>query len=448
MSQITIRPMPVKPPPESVPLTPASLHERPPSLDDAHLCVHSSTNRGESIMAAPQAPTGTVAVSHPGDYPMPRFEVTEERERAINRWFVASIIIVASTGFAIAAPARKAAVSPALSTLSGPGSDVSVSVERYSSFDSYFLQLRPLPVEENDEAMIVRPVVNEDPQGGLLVADSRESQVRRLSAGGHLLDYFGRPGDGPREFRSLSSVVRLPNGELLTTEMSGRLSLMDASGTEVLRSGQVPIEPVWAATVLDDSTVILTGRSGGNLVHLWDPYQWKIRRSFYPVPEHAAGLEDAYSYTGWPAVSVRGDRIAVLFSLSDELRFFRKDGTELESMRIQLPYRHFRKIRGGGPSNSSPEAFRTWSESFSVGSRIYWLRDDSFVIQYFDRSGNEQNWSVLHVDRQGRALFEGRTPKLLAVLRRSADRPHLLFEAAENEEPNRWRIATFRLSSR
>lgn len=447
MSQITISPLPVKPPPESVP-PPTSLHERPSSLDDDKRGVHSSIHRGETIMAAPQTPTGTVAVTRQADYQIPDFSVPPERARAIHGLFAFSIFVVGAVGLATAALRREPASLSTLAPVSVSPLNFNGVAGRSASFASYFLPVRPLPVEENAEAMIVRPVVNEDPQGGLLVADSRESQVRRISAGGSLLGYFGRPGDGPREFRSLSSVVRLPTGELLTTEMSGRLTLMDSSGNKVLRSGQAPIEPVWAATVLDDSTVVLTGRAGGNLVHLWDPHEWKIRRSFYPVPEHSAELEDAYSYTGWPAVSIRGDTMVVLFALSDELRFFGKDGTELESMRMRLPYRHFRKIRSGSPSNASPEAFRTWSESFSVGSRIYWLRDDSFMIQYFDRSGNEQNWSVLHVDRQGRALFEGRTPKLLTVLRRSADQPHLLFDAAENEEPNRWRIATIRFSSR
>lgn len=400
-------------------------------------------------MAAPHPPGGTVAVPHGQRYPAPQDTDADERAGTLTQWIaVAGVLAGAAALLAVAAPGRGAVDTPTLSTMSALLPGATVVVDHGASFDTYFEELRRLPVQENAEAMIVRPVVSEDPHGGLLVADSRESQIRRISSDGDLLGYFGRPGDGPREFRALSSVIRLANGELLATEMSGRLTITDSSGTHVLKTVQVPIEPVWAATVLNDSTVILTGLSQGNLVHLWDPYEGKIRSSFYPVPEHPAEMEAAYSYTGFPGVSVRGDTIAVLFALSDDLRFFRNDGTELEEMRMRLPYRHFRRVREGSPADASPEAFRAWTESFSVGSRIYWLQDDTFIVQYFDRAGNEQNWSVLHMDREGRALFEGRTPKLLTILRRTTGQPELLFEAADNEEPNQWRLASFRLSSR
>lgn len=309
-------------------------------------------------------------------------------------------------------------------------------------FTSYFSLISDFPVQETDEALVVKPVVTQDPRGGLLVADSRESQVRFVSDDGDLVDYFGRPGDGPREFRSLSSVVRLNSGELLTTEISGRITLTDADGDRVIRSLQVAIEPLYAATVLDDSTVILTGRHDGKLVHLWDTRTREVRQSFYPVPEHPAEMASAYEFTGFPAVAVRGETIVVLFALSDELRFFDGNGAELDR-RLRIPYQRFRPLREPQPAHASPEEFRRWTESFSVASRIYWLHDGSFVIQYFDRAGSEQSWSTLHVAAGGEWLFEDASPKLLTVLRRGSE-AQLLFAAADYQEPAQWQLRGFR----
>lgn len=338
---------------------------------------------------------------------------------------------------------RAPAAVPALASFTAPKPAVRSDLAEYVRWSG------KVPVQETAEAMIVRPIVTEDPVGGLLVADSRESQVRRLSFAGSLLGFFGRPGDGPREFRSLTGAVRLRNGDLLTTEISGRVTLLDGEGSTVKRSEFVPIQPLYAATVLDDSTVILTGRSEEGaqpvrLVHLWDPRRWEIRASLYEVPEHAPEFASAYSFSGQTAVAVRDGIIAVLFGLGDHVRLFRADGTEVDAVRI--PYRHFRRLSRPRPANSTPEEFRQWAESYSVGSRLYWLSDESFVIQYFDRSGSEQKWSMLHMDRRGRPLFEGPTPKLLTILHADTT-PQLLFEAADHEEPNQWRLASFKQSS-
>lgn len=399
-------------------------------------------------MAPPQTPTGTVAVPQPrtSSYEwVAQVETvgrTHGRRARVSNWLLVAVLLTVILG-ALSDDRPLARNTPAVSSFAAaPPAEA-----RPHSFDSYFEWAGLLPVQENDSALVVKPIVTEDPEGGLLVADSRESQVRRVSPAGTLLTYFGRPGEGPNEFRGLSSVVRLNTGEVLTTEISGRVTLTNDRGDKARRVVPVGIEPLYAATVLDDSTVILTGLREGKLVHLWDPRRAEIRASFYPVPEHPAEFDNAYSFTGFSAVAVQHNMIVVLFALSDELRFFHPDGTEDMQMRMKLPYRDFRYLREGQPENSSPEAFRVWAESYSVGSRIYWLRDGSFVIQYFDRVGSEQKWSTLHVDRFGRSLFEGQTPKLLTVLRTPA-RSALLFAAAENAEPNQWRLANFRFSAR
>ena len=98
----------------------------------------------------------------------------------------------------------------------------------------------------------------------------------------------------------------------------------------------------------------------------------------------------------------------------------------------------FRPLKSPIPPGDSPEVFQRWIESFSQASRVYWLSDESFLVMYFDKIGQEPHWRVAQMTRGGDLVFEGPSPKLLAVL--SADR--LLFDAPGVDEPNVWQFAS------
>lgn len=303
----------------------------------------------------------------------------------------------------------------------------------------------PVEMEENERVINVTPRVTPDPQGGFLVADAREAQVRRYAFDGRLERVIGRKGSGPGEFRHLSSVHRLPDGRIVAAEMGGKVSVFDHDGEKLLHARQAPVAPLYDADVLDARHLLLAGRrvgTGGTaLVHVYDVETAAITRSFFAIPRHEPELAGGYALAGTADAVARGDTVAAVFALSDSIYLFGPTGAELG--RIAIPFEHFRRLTTPMPtSGATLDAFRAWGETFSAISHLYWLRDGSFLVQYFDIKGVEPQWRLLHMDRSGRRLFEGvDTPKLLAA-GGSAD--ELVFVHPGADAPNVWVSARLR----
>lgn len=301
-----------------------------------------------------------------------------------------------------------------------------------------------IPLEETAEVINVTPEVTPDPRGGFIVSDARESQVRLYRSDGKLLRYFGSKGYGPTEFQSVSSALRVPTGDLLVTDMGGKVALFDSTGAKLVRTAQAPLGPLYNSAVVNDSLVAFTGRARGRqtaspLVHLWDIRTDSIVRSFFPVPAHPEELAGAYRYSGFTDVDARGDTIAVLFALSDTVYLYDISGRPIE--KIAIPSRHFRTIREKMPQDASLPEFTEWSESYSAASQLFWASDGSFVVQYFDRHGGEPQWRLLRMTRTGERMVELKdTPKLLALV--GAD-PTLYFVQPDSPAPNVWAAARF-----
>lgn len=304
----------------------------------------------------------------------------------------------------------------------------------------------PIQMEENDRVINVTPQVTVDPRGGYLVADEREAQVRRYGADGGLLRVIGRKGNGPGEFRHLSAVHRLPDGRIAAVEISGKVSVFDAEGEALVHARQAPVAPLYGAEVLDARHLLLSGRrvgTGGTaLVHVYDLETGAITRSFFGIPRHDPEMAGAFAFAGTADAVARGDTVAAVFALRDSIYLFdAASGRELG--RIPIPFENFRRLERPMPaSGGTLEAFRTWSETFSAISQLYWLRDGSFLVQYFDMKGVEPQWRLLHLDRAGRRRFEGvDTPKLLAA---GGVPDELVFVHPQADAPNVWVSARLR----
>jgi hypothetical protein len=294
-------------------------------------------------------------------------------------------------------------------------------------------------VAESKDVITVTPQVATESDGGFLVADAREAQIRRYTGDGELISHFGRRGQGPGEFTSLSDAIRLDENRLLASDMNGQLTTFTNQGV-FERLDKVELTPLYGVAKLDDSTVVLMGRSRGDgptfLVHLWDTRQHVIRKSFFEEPAHSEAMDDAYRMVGFPSVAVRNGQIAATFAVGDDIQLFNRDGEYLRS--IPIPFRDFRQLEEPVPPSGSPEAFQRWAESFSVTTKILWMQDGSFLVQYFDKVGQEPQWRLLGMTSEGASLFEGPSPKLLAAS--SADR--LLFDAPDADEPNVWQYGS------
>lgn len=301
-----------------------------------------------------------------------------------------------------------------------------------------------IPLEESAEVVNVTPKVTADPMGGFVVADSRETQVRLYSPTGDLVHHFASKGHGPAEFQRISAALRLPSGEFLVVDMGGKIAVFDSTGTNVVRTARAPLGPLYEAALVNDTLVAFAGRSPGkastSLVHLWSLRSDTIVRSFFPVPPAPKDLAGAYAFNGFANIAVRHDTVAVLFALSDTVYLYTIQGQP--AGKINIPFKHFRKVQQPMPTNGPLEEFQGWAESFSSASHLFWAADGSFLVQYFDRSNMEPQWRLLRMSRDGQRLFEVRdTPQLLAVADRDPDLSSLYFVQPGSLTPNVWSVA-------
>jgi hypothetical protein len=299
-----------------------------------------------------------------------------------------------------------------------------------------------ITLEEPPGIITVRPTVKFDSGGGFLVADLRETEIRRYAANGRLIHHWGDEGPGPWEFQTLAGAVRSGN-RIYAADRGGKILVFGAGG-ERDTIVQAPLMPIYDIHAIGtgDSLLLLTGRltdqARGELLHLWNMKTYRIVHSFFPVPPHPERLAQAYRFAGYPSVAMRGDTIATSFSLSDSLSFFSVDGRQLPS--LALPFRNFRPIRRAPPNTDLQRDREIWLEEFSRISQVFWSGDGSFYVQYFDMKDTQPQWRLLRVDRQGNARFELQdSPRLLAA---SASDTRLYFVTPGSEVPNRWSVAT------
>lgn len=308
------------------------------------------------------------------------------------------------------------------------------------SIDEVVQWQRDLRLEENQQVINVSPWVQPDGSGKFLVADGMEQQIRAYGADGRLHGIFGRRGSGPGEFQHLVRSVRLPDGSILAPDMMGQLTRFDSAGQRVLSTARTGIGPIYDIAILDDSSVLIVGRKGGEsegpLLHEWSVRNSRLLSSFFPAPQGRRGFAGAYAFTGFADVAVRGDTLAAIFALEDTVRVFTRDGRALA--KIPIPFANFHALEKPLPANRPPQEFQEWLGSFSTATDVFWLDDGTFLIQYMDQHASDRMYSLLHMDRAGRKLWEvTNAPRLLAVA--AAD--SLVFVKKGAEAPNEWSIA-------
>jgi hypothetical protein len=324
------------------------------------------------------------------------------------------------------------------SACTGAAAETGTSLQK---IQEVFRWLDTITLEESDSVFTVNPTVKFDSGGGFLIADLRETQIRRYAADGRLLDYWGDEGPGPWEFVALAGATRSGN-RIYAADRNGKMLVFRPDGTPdtVVR---VPLMPVYDLQALQgDSLLLLSGRivegGGDELLHLWSTTSHRIVRSFFSVPSHSEHLSYPYRFAGYPSFAFHGDTIVASFSLSDTLAFFTQDGRYLAN--LALPFRHFRPVRRPPPASPSAEDRKAWLEEFSRISQVFWSGDGSLYVQYFDMKDTQPQWRLLRVDRQGNIRFELiDSPRLLAA---SASNARLYFVTPGSEETNRWSVAT------
>lgn len=105
-----------------------------------------------------------------------------------------------------------------------------------------------------------------------------------------------------------------------------------------------------------------------------------------------------------------------------------------------IPAEHFRRAAPWPPEAlGNRQVMNEWVQSFHMTSRIIWLSDGGFLVQYqgFDE-GMTPYFNLVRLTREGERVFEFQgSPRLLAV---AGDRAFLM--DPETELPNHWVVAT------
>jgi hypothetical protein len=301
---------------------------------------------------------------------------------------------------------------------------------------------RNITLEERDGVINVNPRVVAERDGGFIVSDSREGQIRIYAASGKLSHHFGRPGPGPGEFTRLVAAGRLPSGDIVAADMSGRITVFDSVGSRVISTMTTPLGPLYDLAVIDSTQIALSGRLQRNahtpLVHVWDLRGQKLVRSFFGGASPPRGYEGTYAFTGFADVAVRGDTAAVIYGLADTVYLYHVSGQLLRKLPVRS--RNFRPLESPMPLRSSAKHFEAWSESFSAASRIFWGSGSRLYFEFFDQVRHEPRWSVVALDSNtGDVLFElPGTPKLLTPAHND---PGLIFISPHSEVQNTLSIA-------
>jgi hypothetical protein len=306
--------------------------------------------------------------------------------------------------------------------------------------------VRSFDVEETDDVVNVTPNVRNDPQGGFLVADPSEAQIRRYSPDGKLLWFTGGQGQGPGEFTGVTSIVRLASGGIVAADRNGRLTFFDADARRVIRTVETKLQRVEDLEILDDSTLLMSGvdKTGhvGSRLHVWSiPHNAVERRFFAPFSGQTSRM--AATAAGFVTASLRGDTIAATFGSSDTIYFFTRDGRD--AGRIPFASQHFRvapKARESRPITDARERAE-WVSKFDIVAGVHWLSDGTLLVMYqsiVTEQALGRRWHLLGLDRSGSRRFEFHnvSPQVLGA---DPSGRTVLLVPPDAEAPNRWTVA-------
>ena len=304
--------------------------------------------------------------------------------------------------------------------------------------------LGEIVVEENERVINVAPIVFDDTDGGFLVADLKESQVRVYERGGSLSRALGGRGDGPGEFRSPVVVHRLPDGRIVAGDFeNARLTLFSADADSVLDTQTPPLFLLYNAVPLSSERLLLAGRPPGAgrppLLHIWNMTSEEIETSFFPVPVRPDLAGTALSL-GFVGLDVLEDTLYATFSLTDTLYAFDLGSSPPRPAgKIPIPIEDFRIVAPPMEASASVMAREEWLSGLTPIQAVHAL-PRSFLVLFGEDLGTENLWHWSHFARDGTPLFQLRDAG--QVLTTRADT--IFFIDPRAMVPNRWTYAVTR----
>jgi hypothetical protein len=300
--------------------------------------------------------------------------------------------------------------------------------------------LGEIQAEEDDRVINVAPIFFDDADGGFLVADLKEHQVRLYRRDGSLRAATGGPGDGPGEFRSPVMVHRLPDGRLVAGNfVNARLTVFSAAADSVLDTQHPPLFPLYNALPLSSERLLLAGRQPGShtspLLHVWNLVSEEIEASFFSIPVPPELAPTALSL-GFVGLDTRADTLYATFSLSDTLYAFSLGESPPRPIgKTPMPIRGFRVFAPEQDVSGSVEARQRWLSQLTPIQAVH-VMPQSFLVLFGEAQGPENLWHWIHFARDGAPLFELRNGGQVLTTRGDT----IFFIDSREMVPNRWKF--------
>lgn len=313
------------------------------------------------------------------------------------------------------------------------------------TLDLYVEWTSTVTLEESDDAFTVQPQVRGDGEGGFIVSDFDEAQVRLYDRDGSLQAAFGtKGGQAPGSLHGPTEAVRTETGLIVVPDLIyGSVSVFTSIGQFVERHTAVVAPGTNQARTMPGGKVLLVGSKtsapGAHpLLHVFDPATGTTENSFFPHPVALGSYGTYLMSVGRIAdADVSEDGIVAMFALEPVLYVFKTDGTITQ--RVELPLRHFNKIDPPTRTLASVAEMIAVAESHSRVQNVFWMDEKTVLIQYYDSidvHSGEMTWNLAAVRLDGSVLFEVTdTPQLFFADRSTGD---LFFSHPDADYENEW----------
>lgn len=265
--------------------------------------------------------------------------------------------------------------------------------ERAEARGPRIVPVDPILLEESDQFYIGRPhaMVVDTIDRSFLVGDSFENRILRFAWDGRLIQTYGRPGEGPGEFRAVSSPFVVDDTIVVGFDTGQRLESFSRRDGKHLESGRYPgITPGPSGSVVGRTVVVSVVRDEiRTFVGVWDrdrnhwdniltlplPY----RRSMASSTRALLGIFGVGSVTAWADTMLAG------MAATNELYLATLEGEVLDT--LGLP----RALRRGVPENAHDRIdndmsidFRERVEMLSTLHGLYRMTDGSTAVIHHD----------------------------------------------------------------
>lgn len=316
------------------------------------------------------------------------------------------------------------------------------------TLDRYVTWSDSITLEEPEGIFTVAPHVRVDPNGGFIVTDSKESQIRFYDRSGNLKDSFGQRGKGPNGLMQPHAALRVGSGRIIVPE-NRELSIFSEAGMHIDTYPGITAGQTYQIHRLPGDDILVVGsrqrtRGASPLLHRFSLADGEIKNSFFPPPV-APGTHNGYLFTILDIASadVLKDRLVAIFAVTPRMQVFSLTGERIQ--KVELSLEHFRPMEKTSRSLNSIQDVNEFAEQHSRISDIYWLRDDVVLIQYFDFVDVQSmhlRWNLAAVTLDGEVLFEvADSPQLFAVDQSTQE---LFFSHPTYEHRNHWIVGKLR----